>query len=200
MTAHRPLSRKFSYKNPRKVFAIYPEGKTEQIYFKCFELQSKQIRIVFPEKTGNDPMSLADSAKSYKKTDFDEIWIVADTDFSHNHRKKKEQQLKYAGIECKKNKFGFAVSNPCIEFWFLLHYKEIPKFTATEGVQGNCIKALRRYYPAYEKNCFNPSILKPLTQRAIKNAKSLDSTREGDWPQNHGSTVYLLVEKLIDVQ
>jgi hypothetical protein len=205
MKPHQLRSRKTKpLRVPRKVFAIFPEGeKTEPIYFRSFE-STKNIRILFPSVLGNDPKSLVDSAIGYNKTDeakiVDEIWIVVDTDFSHNHRKTKEQQLNYASRECiNHKKFGFAVSNPCIEFWFLLHYKKVPKFKTTERVQGNCIKALREYYPAYEKKCFDPSILKPLTQRAIKNAKSLDSTREGDWPQHHGSTVYKLVEKLIAV-
>ncbi|GHU62272.1 hypothetical protein FACS1894123_02920 [Bacteroidia bacterium] len=68
------------------------------------------------------------------------------------------------------------INNPCLEFWFLLHYKQTTKYFATYSDLG---KELKKHLPNYQKTekYFKKSRqdiyqhLKPLLETAINNAK-----------------------------
>ena len=196
------LSRRKPYRLPRKQFIISSEGeKTEPIYFKKFDSDTIRIHIV-EDRLGNDPISVVKAAINYKREKIidkkDETWIVVDTDFSPDTRELKERQLTEAGEQCNNFGFGYAVSNPFFEFWLLLHFEETPSFSSTIRVQDECIRRLKVYYPNYNKSSYDPGTFIDEVETAITNAKKLDQSKDKSCLQNHGSTVYRLIEKIIE--
>ncbi len=202
-STRRYPSRKRAYRPKRKLFVISSEGeKTEPIYFKKFDSKAIRIHIV-EDRLGNDPISLVKAAINYKREKKfdkkDETWIVVDTDFSHDTRQKRERQLAEAGKQCETLHFGYAVSNPCFEYWLLLHFEEKPAISGTERGQDKCIRLLKKkHYPNYDKSSYDPGKFTDKVETAITNAKKLDQPKDKSCLQNHGSTVYLLMEKIIE--
>ena len=188
------------------MFIISSEGKeTEPRYFKAFAFESNKWRIKIVEKRfGTDPVSVVNAAINYKNENElrkdDKIWVVIDTDFSPEDRQEKEKELTNAGNSCKNNGFGYAVSNPCFEFWLLLHFEENPNISSTIKEQDKCLQLLKKHYPDYDKSTFNPQKFTGKVKEAVENAQKLDNDRDETWPRNHGSTVYKMVNCLLDEQ
>jgi len=82
------------------------------------------------------------------------------------------------------------VSNPCIELWFLLHYKN-QKATCESSF---CMRELKNRNKNHRKGELNQKLKDKLRDKmkyAVKNAKALTDY------ENPSSTVYLLVEALM---
>ena len=115
-----------------KAFLIVTEGeKTEPNYFRALrnrlELAAADVEILHP--TGTDPLTLTraaiqirDERKKQAKKGFsvayDEVWVVFDLEKPHDERRK----LAVAAMALKEAAgIKFAFSDPCFEFWLLLH-------------------------------------------------------------------------------
>jgi len=168
-------NRKRGLKNfkPKRVILILCEGeenKTEKNYFEHFRNQDANYTIKVISKKGTDPINLVKAAKAYKKeyelTDNDSIYCVFDAD---NDMKKNELIIKAQNMAYK-NKIKLIVSTPCIELWFLLHYK----YTTANLNTNELIKILKKYYPTYEKNSDIYLEIINNIKTAIKNAKNLE--------------------------
>ena len=53
--------------------------------------------------------------------DIDKMCLIVDRD----KKSFKEEQYNYVKEECKRKNFKFYVTNPCFEFWLLLHFDEV---------------------------------------------------------------------------
>ena len=82
-------------------------------------------------------------------------------------------------------------SNPCIEVWFLLHFKN-----QTSNIDSKeCIRQIDNRCKGYQKGTIAEKLFEKLNEtedKAISRAKSLLDF------DNPSSTVYLLIEKLIE--
>ena len=197
------LKRKQPFRSERKLIVISSEGReTEPRYFTKIN-KNKNIRIqIVTDRFGTDPISVLNAAKKFKKNNEvrknDEIWVVVDTDFSPDLKDMKEIQLAEAGNQCQELGFGFAVSNPCFEFWLLLHFENRPRIRSTIRVQDTCMRLLKKHYPGYDKSSYDVGKFAEKVHTAIENAKNLDNTLQKSWPRNHGSTVYKLMEVILN--
>lgn len=133
-------------------------AKTEPNYLKklCdrLKLSTTDVEILHPN--GTDPITLTNKAielrnarkKRAKKglaIDYDEVWVVFDLEKPHDERRK----LAVAAMALRDvGSIKFAVSNPCFEFWLLLHeeYTTAP-FPDCDSV----IKRLIKQWPGYSK-------------------------------------------------
>ncbi len=94
----------------------------------------------------------------------------------------------------QKENYGFALSNPKFEYWLLLHFED------GKGIQSSaqCSERLKKYLPDYDKGICIGKFTKENIAEAIRRAKQRDNPRcVNNWPQNVGTTVYRLVERLI---
>lgn len=117
-----------------KSILIFTEGEnTEPIYFDTLKLivSSPMVFIKTYGHGENDPKKLVDEALLYQKnqkrlaknrklgyqkpSEFDEIWVVFDADTLT------VDQLNSGIAYAAKNKVHIAFSNPCFEYWMLLH-------------------------------------------------------------------------------
>ena len=94
----------------------------------------------------------------------------------------------------------YAISNPCFEVWYLLHYRYSSKaYASSEAV----IRDLRRYLPSYQKSSSVYQKINSMTDNAIHNAEALSKHFEElgrKWPSNScnpRTDVVEIVKKLI---
>jgi hypothetical protein len=198
-------------RNYRKLYVIAVEGdKTEPSYFRFFrdELDTVAIGIeIIPPESKSAPQHVLKKIQDYLKNPSpngtSECWIVIDRD------QWTVKTLDDVVKTCQENKIGLCVSNPAFEFWLLLHFENGAEIEPAEIHSDNrsaktCKERLRdmQYLPRFSKNKLTNDqwvVLHSRLKDAIQHAKALDSPLCEDYPkQRIGSTVYRLVEKLID--
>lgn len=174
---YRP--RRENIKKSLKSIVIVCEGeKTETQYFHGFKKRNSGVNIVPLHGKCTDPKSIVDFAKEQigkKDLNFDEgdsLWCVFDVD--ENTDEMIDRAVKLAN----KHNIQIALSNPCIEFWFLLHYDGTYNPTLTRDEACNKLKDhINNYDKSYPKIY---SVLKDKLPTAIKNAKKLNKTHENE--------------------
>jgi len=172
--------------NPRKVAIIEDhervliicEGKTEQLYFSGLkdELKISTANIEILDPRQNTPDSLLKEAKklyreskeSKKDTTFDKVYCVFDKD---RHPKYQETKHNIRQIQRPKNTYFAIYSEPCFEYWLLLHYENTTRpFTCFDQLRHD--KLFKKNFSNYEKNEQNIfAILKEQLPTACQNAK-----------------------------
>ena len=166
---------------PHPVVIIVCEGeKTEPTYFKHFKKRDKLLRIeIVKGAKGTSYQALINTALEAKerhvsKTESEwAVWCVSDVDADIKtpyNQSSKNSQLKEYAKKAANNGFKIALSNPCFELWFLLH------FTYTTGSLQNysaVSRKLSEYLPQYEKNSDIFNLLLDKQKTAINHAKKL---------------------------
>lgn len=111
---------------PRKELLVLVEGAvTEEAYLLFWKRQYRQLTLVDVHEFRGTPMSLVEKAVELKAAEerearrgrgraHDEIWCVFDVD-AHLYLHEAIALAAAEGI-------NVAISNPCIELWFLLHF------------------------------------------------------------------------------
>ena len=102
--------------------------------------------------------------------------------------------------KAKSNGLRLAWSNPCFEYWILLHFDRVGRsFNGYGGIKPHVSK----HIPNYEKATDHFKILAPRIPRAIENSKLIHRTQWQNTPRfidcNPATTVHELVERLIEI-
>ncbi|MDI9863908.1 RloB family protein [Flectobacillus sp. DC10W] len=196
-----------------KIIVLAFEGNdTEEIYFE--EFKNSEIfndALIFlhllkrPKKDTNSAPNhvfkkLKKEAKDeYNFKDTDELWMIIDTDRWKN--------IPDIISECKKQSNMFvAVSNPCFEFWLLLHIKDIAEYNEEEldlMLKNGKVSSKKNYVDAkiveilgaYNKSNPKPELFLPTVDFAIEQATQLDENND-EYPKKLGSHVYKVIMKL----
>lgn len=147
----------------KPVILIVTEGsKTEPQYFNHFRTRQTNIDVqVLKSPTGGgstDYINLVRKAIDYSTKNQlspakgDSMWVVADGDINYaalSPVEAKNAQLTRARAIAEKASIQIAISNPCFEFWYLLHFR----YTTAHFRDYNAVlDALRPFLPDYEKN------------------------------------------------
>ena len=130
--------------------------------------------------------------------DIDKMCLIVDRD----KKSFKEEQYNYVKEECKKKNFKFFVTNPCFEFWLLLHFDEVHSINREELLENKRVNSkvryvqseLKKYFP-YNKNRYNAELLIEKIDLAIENEKSFCEDIE-EIKDELGSNVGLLIQEL----
>ena len=196
--------RKAEILEPRKRILIVCEGeKTEPNYFKklCGKLRLQAVDVEIEGKEcGAAPINVVEHAikkaqiKNSNKVAYDEIWCVMDVEIPQH-----ETLDKAIGKIVKKRKFNIALSNPCFEYWYILHFEKTSKnFIDTDELLGYLKKNHIQGYDKGSKDVFG--LVYDKTDDAIENAKSVIREQQYDEDlrkANPSTRVHLLVESLI---
>ena len=192
----RRFSRESGVRPYRKLFLIAVEGsRTEPAYFDLFRLRNATVRIkCLPGRGGNAPPQILKRIEGFMGTEdlrsSDEAWIVVDRD-QWTEEQLDDLQAWAVSVDNR----GFCLSNPCFEFWLLLHFEEGAGITSSR----DCVARLRRHLPDYDKVVDARKFLPDQIDEAIRRARMRDIPPSSDWPRIPGNTtVYRLVEKLQD--
>ncbi|MCD4651979.1 MAG: RloB family protein [Candidatus Cloacimonetes bacterium] len=186
------LHRAPPHREIKKCYYISTEGKTERIYLnmiaKKFDVLIKLAKDDNQSAPSKVLLKLRKLIRNEKRAG-DEAWILIDRD-----NWKKEEILQICK-EAEKKNIEVAVSNPRFEYWLLLH------FDKCKGIKSSSLKTkLERYIPQYDKGDYNTIQLANNVSTAIANAKEKDTPPRKLCLLHHGTTVYRLVERLINNQ
>jgi len=182
----------------RKDILVFVEGaRTEEDYLLHWH-RSNRLRVnvrISPHR--GTPKTLVDLAVSEKaRADresrrgrpFDEVWCVFDVD-QHPHVEEATAKAHAHGVH-------LAVSNPCIELWFLLHFRD-----QTAWIDRASAQRASTGYLACEKS-LSDAALRTLEERhadARSRARALDVKHAGDGSRpgsNPSSTTWAIVDSI----
>lgn len=76
---------------------------------------------------------------------FDQICFIVDRDKDSFVSVPGNNQYQYVLDKCREMGFWFCVTNPCFEFWLLLHYNEVFKLDKEKLLENPKVTAKRRY-------------------------------------------------------
>lgn len=195
----QPLKRRPSLPAIRRI-AIFVEGeKTEPGYLTHWHRAHRDRVHVDISRGLGAPMTVVDHAVQQKRHEAkearrgrgrasDEYWCVFDVDQHPNVRAAVEKALA--------NGVSVAVSNPCIELWFILHFQD-----HTAHVERDAAQALSKQLLKCDK-ILNDHALQELAARfpdAKARAIALDDKHFGDGRparSNPSSGVWRLVDRI----
>lgn len=172
-------------KKIKPTFFVFCEGETEEAYVKFLRSHFRMASVVVkPSVTGNKiSRKFINSSKQGQPTHPKDIdFLMYDLDV--------------AGMFEKLNSVPNTIvvaSNPCLELWFLLHYKNQRVAMDTNS----CLKDLenRLGKSGYKKGVLNDTLQFKFSEqmfRAIGRAKDLK------YPTNPSTQVWVLLEKLLE--
>ncbi len=166
-------------KEPRKSILIVSEGsKTEPIYFnslrRILRLAMVEVDIV---GEGAAPITVVDRAielreerrrqakRSLRKAAYEVVYCVVDVEAP------KAESLSRAMTKARDNKLQVILSNPCFEYWYILHFR---KSSAHFNTSKAAKSALKREHPAYcESDTTIFDVVYPMTADAIRHSKQV---------------------------
>jgi hypothetical protein len=200
----KSISRKLGKKSPKFLIIAFCEGKnTEPEYLKSFARHHGNslvdVQTIAP---AGAPLTIVQSAVARKKQEdakkktnsFDglyEVWAVFDIDEHPN--------IPQAINMAKANHVYTAISNPCIEIWFLWHFTFHQSYIHRHDLQ----RELAKYMASYQSDGS-----KLIDYKQIKDHYALAKTRAEKQLANHqvtgnpydnpSTTLYKLLEKIIE--
>ncbi len=162
-------------------FFVFCEGKTEAAYVDLLRRSFRvPVEIIVRVSDSNISQPYIDRCKRDRfTTQDDKTFLMFDLDVPgmlEHVRKIKEAVL--------------LLSNPCIEYWFILHYKDVNKELSTP----ECLAVLRNIAPDYVKGNFPPAMKRVFIdsiEEAAKRARAKNSF------SNPSSSIHLLYDEII---
>jgi RloB-like protein len=203
------LRRRGPTRRPRECILLACEGaETEPNYLKSLRRkiglrtvdveivgQGAEIVGVVDEAIRLREERAAEAEQSNQRAPFDEIWCVVDTECRNDNPSWEK------GVD-RANATGLrlAWSNPCFEFWLLLHFELIGRsFAGYAAVRPFLSKYIKHYQKSTD--CFEQ--LAPRVPMAIDHSKRIHRSQWQDTPKfidcNPATTVHELVERLLEV-
>ena len=161
-------------------FFVFCEGETEIAYVKFLRSLYRAPIQVIPKK-GKSNISeeyIERSKNEYVRTEQDKVFLMYDLDVDGML----EHLQKIPNAE-------LLVSNPCIELWFLLHYKEQKSELTTD----KCILKYQKVSRGYKKGVLSEeekNVFAENRELAVDRARKLAEY------QNPSTTIFKLLEKL----
>lgn len=187
----------------KKSIAIIGEGETEWFYFDSLRIARRYPFKVAPDfPRHSDIHHLAKMANDYVQRQYDHVVCLVDMDrmMAHPTEMDTYRRLKRQSS----NKVMWIETNPCTEFWFLLHF--LPQLSTRQyQTYDDLLPELQRYMPGYEKsvryfrktNLYNFLVTHGDIDRAMANSEKLSRMSESS-PQDRiaYSQVYKVLQLL----
>jgi hypothetical protein len=163
----------------RTVLIVCEDSKSSPEYFEKLrsKLRLKTVNVeVCGKECGAAPISVVDYAIAKKeevktssiRDGYDDIFCVIDID---NH-----ETLDRAIQKAKDNKLEIIISNPCFEYWYILHFEKTGKsYSSRPKLYSKLSAHLKKHgYKPYKKSgCDFFDIIYPLRETAIENSKGI---------------------------
>ena len=191
----------------KKILIACEGSDTEPLYFNAIrqDLRLPEGRITVTPHDGTDPLRVVNNvlkARQVRKADKtwekeDSAWAVFDGD---EHIANDPANWHKAIQKAKSQKVNLAITNPSIEFWYLIHFQDYyPNISRDKAKE-----RLKQYIPNYDKSiCYYPSRLKALTQESIDRASKLESlTKLNNLPEYSNpscSGISQLIKMILDL-
>lgn len=169
-------------KKMNPTFFVFCEGKTEAAYVDLLRRNFRvPVEIIARVSDSNISQPYIDRCKRDRfTTQDDKTFLMFDLDVPgmlEHLRKIKDATL--------------LLSNPCIEYWFLLHYNDVSR----EISSAECLTRLKAIDAEYSKGDFSAAMKKVLIE-GIETAAARAKTKEAY--TNPSSTVHLLTKEIVN--
>ena len=199
----RKQARREPFRESKPRILVVTEGAvTEPEYLRGFinACKNPRVEIKIAGEHGRDPKSLVGIAKQHRddadraadrenddNLRFESVWCVFDVD-DHLKIPDAKQMARDNGIE-------LAISNPAIELWLLLHFRESPGMQHRDKVRA----MLAEFVPGYDKHVAFAEYF-PGYDAAVRRAQQLDraATQDGEEGRNPSTGVYRLTALIRD--
>ncbi len=146
------------------------------------ELRCAQILSYLKEKA-NIKNQIDDISKILKNGEItysdetDKICFIVDRDKKSFISELGNNQYEYVLKKCQEKKFGLYITNPCFEFWLLLHFDEVTELDKDKLLENPYISSDKRYteyelrniFTGYEKVNYDAEFLVRNIDKAVKN-------------------------------
>lgn len=181
--------RKGRNKLTKQAFAVVVDGQTEYWYLQMLKQNEPNILFditpkILQKKNIDQQYELV---TTLSEEEYDKVFWIVDLDVLLKEEREKKNNpsplqkfLSYWQQLSKQNKVVVIVNNPCLEYWFLLHFRKTTKiFTACADAEREVSQYLKGYEKTekfFKKN--NNDIykqLKPHLKTAKENATVLGS-------------------------
>lgn len=134
---------------------------------------------------------------------FDQICLIVDRDKDSFSALPGNDQYGYVVEKCKEKGFQLCITNPCFEFWLLLHFDEVFELDTDKLLENPKITVKRRYaeqelhriYPRYKKSSYQAEELVKNIDKAIQNEKKFCEDIKG-LESSVGSNIGRLIEEM----
>ena len=182
----------------KQSFAVVVDGETEYWYLQMLKRNEPNIPFnikpqILQKKNIDQQYELV---KDLSEEEYDKVFWIVDLDVLLKEEREKKSNpsslqkfLSYCQQLSKQNKVVVIVNNPCLEYWFLLHYKKTNKvFTACADAEEQVSKYLQGYEKTekfFKKDNDIYKQLKPFLKTAKENATALGSFD----PYNHSKAM-----------
>jgi hypothetical protein len=175
------------------------DEESARIYFtELGRLHRDRISVVFARHLGTDPENVVEAARrTAEATPADEVWCVFDTEGPQHPAR--APQARRALARARDLAYHCAVSNPCFEYWLLLHFvNSVRSYPECKVVA----RELREHVPNYDKGRLRFDDFRERIGDAQQRARNNDQTRcqaldRGPVDCHPCTQVYLLVERFL---
>ncbi len=146
----------------KKILIACEGKKTEPKYFNAIrqDLRLTTVQVLILPHEGTDPLSIVNAVvearkdkkreKSWDKEDL--AWAVFDGD---EHIANDPNRWHQAIQKAESQKINLAITNPSIEFWYLIHFRD----HSAPIIRDKAEEFLKQYIPNYDKaECYYPPI------------------------------------------
>lgn len=209
----RPRERRSWIRDPKLIIIATEGSNTEPTYFKdmaspkYFYNPRIHVEVLEREGTKSAPeyviAALNEFRERYRYEEgLDELWLVVDTDDWG------DKKLADIATKCQQKGYEMAASNPCFELWLLLHVASLNEYSdetldefrenRRTGNRTRMERELVMLLGEFSKSSLKTEHFLPQVEDAITRARELDKHPEHRWPNELGSRVYLLAEKIMD--
>jgi len=180
------------------------DARSARLYFEGYREETRASRLLVIRHQKSDPMNVVALARMTKderarlaeqdRADpFEEVWVVFDTEGPQNAARIKRARM--AIEEAKRLGFRTAVSNPCFEYWLLLHFEQ----TRQQFQDGKAVcRQLDKHIKDYDKSKSVYRVTRPRVEAAMKYARTILADHAGHPCDVHPCTeVFRLMESLL---
>lgn len=199
----KPLKRTTGTRKPAPVIKVFCEGKTEKLYLESLarHLRRTGVSVTIVGQQGV-PSTIARKARDATReleakarrarggfADNFEVWAVFDRDEHHC--------FDAAIQQCKANQIGLAWSNPCVELWALLHFRDQTAWIH----RASCQRELSSVMPGYDHDKGATFVVEQMTDtaRAQARRRAIVLHRRADDAQCETQNPTTALWKLVDV-
>jgi RloB-like protein len=124
----RPLERSSKPFRDSSLIVIASEDEfAVKQYFSLLRAKRAQFKVLETRDGASSPEHVVQRLLEYKEEfqvgEKDELWYVSDID--HWNKPNHIGNLSAVLTLCRQQGFGVALSNPCFEYWLLLHYENV---------------------------------------------------------------------------
>lgn len=186
-----------------RLFIVCEGKETEPLYFEsAWKERQKQnqldpVIVVRPGRAKTYPTAVVERAIEIIESgdwdeDLDQIWAVFDTEQAGTH-----PDLRRAIQVARENQVNLAISNPAVEYWFLLHFENTNR--PFQNADQLC-DVLRKYIPEYNKSKPVYRLIRDRMETALSRAKTFRDQSGQRWENipNPSTGLDQLVQKIFN--